>query len=73
MKKRPPVQRMRNLAELLRSGHGFNTLTISCDWEVSPKTIRRDIEFMRDRLGYVIEFDFAANSYRLVDAPRPTL
>ncbi|MBL9174137.1 MAG: hypothetical protein JNL10_11425 [Verrucomicrobiales bacterium] len=64
---------MRNLAEHLRSGRRFNTLSFSSDWEVSPKTIRRDIEFMRDRLGYVIEFDFAANSYRLLDAPKPSL
>jgi proteasome accessory factor B len=32
--------------------------------EVSAKTIQRDIDFMRDRLGLPIEFDVVRNGYR---------
>jgi len=43
---------------------GFpNASTLAREIEVATKTIHRDIEFMRDRLGLPIEFDVARNGY----------
>jgi len=42
-------------------------------WECSRKTIYRDLHFMRDRLGYDLEFDSSTNNWRLLSAPKPVL
>lgn len=38
--------------------------------EVSPATLKRDLEYLRDRLGAPIEYDRSANGYRLRPAAR---
>jgi len=48
---RPPLQRMMRLHAALKSHHLPNCQTIARELEVSPKTIQRDIDFMRDRLS----------------------
>ena len=41
---------------------------------VAPKTVLRDIEFMRDRLGYEIEWTSTAPfTFRLSKMPKPIL
>ncbi|MGF1678426.1 MAG: helix-turn-helix transcriptional regulator [Candidatus Methylacidiphilales bacterium] len=57
LKSRPPLARMMQLHERLRTGAYPNCRSLSQDLEVSPKTIQRDIDFMRDQLGLPIEYD----------------
>jgi predicted DNA-binding transcriptional regulator YafY len=48
---------MMRLHAALKSHHLPNCQTIARELEVSPKTIQRDIDFMRDRLGLPIDYD----------------
>jgi predicted DNA-binding transcriptional regulator YafY len=41
----------------IRDGKYPNCLTFSADWEVSQKTIQRDIDYLRYQLGAPIEYD----------------
>ena len=54
---RPPLERMLRLHERLKAGVFPNCRKLADELEVSPKTIQRDIDFMRDRLGLPIEYD----------------
>ena len=48
---RPPLERMLRIHQALQSGKFPNASTLAREIEVATKTIHRDIEFMRDRLG----------------------
>ena len=54
---RPPIERMMKLHGLLVSDRFPNARTMAAELEVSSKTILRDLEFMRDRLGLPVEYD----------------
>lgn len=56
---RPFMERVSRIHALLKSNRHeqWNCTTIAAELEVSSKTVLRDITFMRDRLGYPIEFD----------------
>jgi proteasome accessory factor B len=54
---RPPLERMMLVHAQLKSGDFPNCRKIADQLEVSTKTIQRDIDFMRDRLGLPIEYD----------------
>ena len=54
---RPPLARMMRLHQKLIAGDFPNCSKLSKELEVSAKTIQRDIDFMRDRLGLPIEYD----------------
>ncbi len=60
---RPPLERMLRIHQAVSSGHFPNASTLAHEIEVATKTIHRDIEFMRDRLGLPIEFDPRRNGY----------
>jgi predicted DNA-binding transcriptional regulator YafY len=60
---RPPLERMLRIHQALASGRFPNASTLAREIEVATKTIHRDIEFMRDRLGLPIEFNPAKNGY----------
>lgn len=49
---KPPVERMAYIAKLLRNGTPFKLGQVAQHFEVAYKTIHRDVDFMRDRLGY---------------------
>ena len=53
--------------------HHANAVTISKEIECCPRTIRRDIDFLRDRLGHNLEFDPVRNSWIYLSAPSPVL
>jgi proteasome accessory factor B len=53
---RPPLERMMRLHTALKGRHFPNCRKIAAELEVSPKTIQRDIDFMRDRLGLPIDY-----------------
>jgi proteasome accessory factor B len=54
---RPPLERMMSIHARLKAGRFPNCRKIADELEVSPKTIQRDIDFMRYRLALPIEYD----------------
>lgn len=60
---RPPLERMGFIANLLKSRKHFTAKTVAQHFEVHFKTVERDLDFMRDRLGYDIQWDASAKSW----------
>jgi proteasome accessory factor B len=60
---RPPLERMMRFHDLLKDKSYPNCTTISKEFEVAVRTIMRDLDFMRDRLGLPIEFDQQNNGF----------
>jgi len=54
---RPPLARMMRIHQAIQSGHYPNATTLAVEFEVSTKSVYRDIEFMRDRLALPVEYD----------------
>ncbi|WCJ59073.1 WYL domain-containing protein [Fontisphaera persica] len=54
---RPPLERMMAIHQMLVEKQYPNAHTVARQFEVNPRTIKRDIEFMRDRLELPIEYD----------------
>jgi predicted DNA-binding transcriptional regulator YafY len=59
--------RLTELDRLIRDGRYPNALTFSREWEVSQKTVQRDIEFLRDTLGAPLEYDRVHRGYHYAD------
>jgi len=59
--------RLMELDRLIRAGNYPNCLTFSTDWEVSQKTIQRDIDYLRDQLGAPIAYDRVHKGFRYDD------
>ncbi len=64
---RPPLERMLRIHQALLSGKYPNASTLAREIEVATKTIHRDIEFMRDRLGLPVEYDGARFGYHYTE------
>jgi len=64
---RPPLERMLRIHQAAVSGKFPNASMLANEIEVATKTIHRDIEFMRDRLGLPIEFDARRNGYHYTE------
>lgn len=56
-RKRPPFERMKRIFGWLQDGTFPNASSMAAEFEVSAKTVRRDIDFMRDRWELPIEYD----------------
>ncbi len=54
---RPPIARMIAIHNTLQEDTFPNANTLSKQLEVSPRTIQRDMEFMRDQLNLPIDYD----------------
>ena len=54
---RPPLVRMLRVHEWLMANRYPNCTKIAEEFEVSPKTVQRDVNFMRDQMGLPIEYD----------------
>ena len=65
---RPPLERMMRIHSQLKAGQLPNCRKIAEELEVSSKTIQRDIDFMRDRLGLPIEYDPLRFGYYYTEA-----
>ncbi len=65
---RPPLARMLGIHNLLRDGTLPNCRRLAHSMEVAPKTIQRDIDFMRDQLGLPISYDRAAHGFYYTEA-----
>ncbi|MCC5845541.1 MAG: WYL domain-containing protein [Verrucomicrobia bacterium] len=57
------AERLIDLDHLLKSGRYPNCAQFAKKWEVSSKTIQRDIDFLRDRMGAPIEYDPHRHGY----------
>jgi predicted DNA-binding transcriptional regulator YafY len=65
---RPPLARMLRIHEWLM-GHRYpNCRKIAEEFEVSAKTVQRDVNFMRDQLGLPIEYDKARFGFQYTRA-----
>lgn len=56
---RPPLARMMRLHERLIANRFPNCRKMAQEFEVSTKTVQRDVNFMRDQMGLPIEYDKA--------------
>jgi predicted DNA-binding transcriptional regulator YafY len=54
---------MLRIHQAIQTGKYPNASTLAAEIEVVPKTIHRDIAFMRDRLQLPVEFDVRRNGY----------
>lgn len=64
---RPPLERMMRIHAALKAGDFPNATRLGADLEVCTKTIRRDLDFMRDRLGMPLAFDANRNGYHYTE------
>ncbi|MDB6121682.1 MAG: Helix-turn-helix, type 11 domain protein [Pedosphaera sp.] len=64
---RPPLERMMRMHHLIQSGKYPNANTLAREFEVNPKSIHRDLEFMRDRLGLPLEYDGSRFGYHYTE------
>lgn len=60
---RPPLARLATIDQALRSGAWPNASTLARELEVSPRTVQRDLIFLRDRLRAPVVFNAARNGY----------
>lgn len=61
MKHRPAIARIKKIAALLSDGKHVSGAKLAAELEVSPRTVTRDLDFMRDQLELPIETDGCAN------------
>lgn len=65
---RPPLERMLRIHDALSDERYPNSNQLGETLEVNPKTIRRDIEFMRDRMNLPIEWDGQKKGYHYTES-----
>lgn len=64
---RPPLERMMRIHAALKSGKYPNASSLGSELEVCAKTIRRDLDFMRDRLALPIAFNASHNGFHYTE------
>src|ERR1043166_6442518 len=60
---RAALERMMRIHRLIEDGEYPNCTTMSQEFEMSVRTLKRDIEFMKDRLKMPIAFAVPKNGY----------
>lgn len=60
---RATLRRVLFVHERLGNGHAATAVTLARELEVSERTVKRDVEFMREQLGAPIEWDPAEHTY----------
>jgi predicted DNA-binding transcriptional regulator YafY len=65
---RPALRRIVAIDRAIRSGVHPNAVSIAEQLEVAPRTVQRDIEFMRDSLGAPLTFSRRHNGYEYSDS-----
>jgi predicted DNA-binding transcriptional regulator YafY len=65
---RPPFRRLLTLDRLVRAGDYPNARTMASALEVHPRTVYRDLDFLRDSWGAPLEFSHQHNGYYYRDA-----
>lgn len=61
------IQRFAALDAAIRAGRYPNARSLGSELEVHPRTIQRDIEFLRDRLGVPLAYDQVRYGYYYTD------
>lgn len=59
----PAIERMQRIYRLIENGEYPNCVELSREFEMSLRTLKRDLDFMRTRLSLPIEFDVDRNGY----------
>ncbi len=57
------LERQMDIDRRIRDGEFPSVPFLSAEWEVDERTIKRDVEFMRERLGAPIEYDRKRRGY----------
>ena len=60
---RPPFLRMLRIHELLSADRAPNCSVLAREFEISVKTVQRDVDFMRDQLMLPIEYDSRGHGF----------
>jgi hypothetical protein len=63
---RPPLARLATIDHAVRAGQYPNATTLARQLEVSPRTVQRDLTFLRDQLRAPLEFDPQRNGYHCI-------
>ena len=61
--RRGPLERYWRIHDVIASGKFPNCSTLAAQFEVSEKTVRRDLDYMRDHLELPIEYDAARHGF----------
>ncbi len=64
------AERLAKIERLIRARGAVSMKSLIEELEVSRATLKRDLEYLRSRLGAPIEYDALANGYRLADEGR---
>ncbi len=64
---KPQYRRLLFIDEELRRGAYPNCRTLAAGWEVSPRTIQRDLDYLKYELGAPIEYDAVRHGFRYTD------
>jgi proteasome accessory factor B len=64
---RPPLERMLRIHQELQTAKYPNATSLARELEVSPKSIHRDMEFMRDRFGLPVAYDPLKRGYHYTE------
>ncbi len=64
---RPPLARIMIIDQAIRTGDWPNATTLAHRLEVDPRTIRRDLTYMRDQLKAPLEYDSTHNGYHYTE------
>jgi proteasome accessory factor B len=62
-----PLERLARIDQELRRGSWPNANSLAVDLEVTPRTIQRDIQFLRDSLHAPIIYDAVRHGYRYTE------
>src|SRR5215813_2759052 len=60
---RPPMERMMRIHRLIENKEYPNARQLAKELAVSVRTVKRDLEFMRDRMKLPMEFDVRRNGH----------
>jgi proteasome accessory factor B len=60
---RPPLARLAAIDQAIRAGGWPNAASLARQLEVNPRTVQRDLAFLRDRLQAPLAFDPVRNGY----------
>jgi predicted DNA-binding transcriptional regulator YafY len=60
---RPPLRRLLALDQMIRAGRYPNASKAAHELEVNPRTVHRDLEFLRDSWGTPLAFSHRHNGY----------
>ena len=60
---RPPLHRMQRIHEWIKGGKFPNAVSMGKDLEVTDRTVKGDIQYLRDRHGAPIEYDELKHGY----------